>query len=155
MDGRQRPCCSSLPGRVIDKQSPKNVLRNLVCRAKLRFCSSHPPSRLSALFAKMDDQAHKPHRKSKERKEKKGKSGGAFCVPPYPVFPVQADRRFQSQTQKLSPSTDLANSRSRLRVQATSRKSDSMFPSSTDFPMNLPQGSWPSSALPASARPRS
>lgn len=76
--GRQGSCCNSLLGIVIDKQSPKNVrgTRFLTCRVKLRFRFFLLSICWSTIFAKMDDQAHKPHRKSKERKEKKGKSGG-------------------------------------------------------------------------------
>lgn len=70
--------------------------------------------------------------------------------------PAQANHhRIQRPIPRPSQYTGLANCKNRQRVQETSKKNDSMSPSSTDSPMNLLHDSWPSSALPAWARPPS
>lgn len=157
---RQGSCCTHSSALLSISKVQKMFAAQgffLTCRAKLRFRLFCSPIFWSTIFAKMDDQAHKPHRKSKERKDKKGKSGGWFLSPNSNLnSSAQADHhRIQRPIPKPLQFTGLANSKNRQPVQETSKKNDSMFPSSTDSPMSLHHGSWPSSALPAWARPPS
>lgn len=121
----------------------------------------------------MEEQAHKPHRKAKDHKdkEKKKHTGGMGCrltssqsaadlllqkrIQKHLPFPIPVDLREPPQGRRMyaffayTLLVLCANNAPR------SKRSVSMFPSSTDSPMKLRLASSPSSALPASARPPS
>lgn len=135
--------------------------------------SRHPLSDRARSF-RMEGQAHKPHRKSKE---KKGHSGGSFSfllrmqhpvgnltlshLGPNPkAFAVHRPGKLQKQAARsqdvcyffLGSDTEPTIIANASASPFRSRKSAFMYPSSTDYPMNLRRGSSPSSALPAWAR---
>ncbi|KAL1843360.1 hypothetical protein VTJ49DRAFT_1947 [Mycothermus thermophilus] len=100
-----------------------------------------------------DEQQHKAHRPSKKSKDKKKQSTPGKSWISLLALSSKLTRQ-QARTRKPSPSRILGNSPGKLPAPTISKRSVSMSPSSTVFPMNRPRASSPSSALQAWARQR-